>query len=56
MLQRLCKHFNSMYPYELIFKGHIEFAKKACPVFDFKKILKLDDKGRMKLAINRNLS
>ena len=32
------------------FHGHREVASKACPVFDYKKVLKLDEYGTLGIA------
>ena len=44
-LVELCKEINQAYNKELTFHGHCEVSDKECPVFDYKKILNLDEKG-----------
>jgi N-acetylmuramoyl-L-alanine amidase len=46
-LRRLCGEINDTYADEVTFHGHCEVAAKACPVFDYRKVLGLDPKGRM---------
>lgn len=46
-LRALCIHLNVMYKRTITFHGHKEVAQKECPVFDYKKVLKLDEHGRM---------
>jgi hypothetical protein len=35
------------YDIPIRFRGHKEVAAKACPVFDYKKVLKLNKNGYM---------
>lgn len=44
-LRRLCIEINNAYNGKVTFHGHREVAAKACPVFDYKKVLKLDEFG-----------
>lgn len=46
-LRALCMTLNRMYKGGLSFHGHCEVSAKACPVFDYKDWLKLDEWGRM---------
>ena len=46
-LQKLCKQINEAYDCKLTFHGHCEVSDKACPVFDYKTVLQLDDEGNM---------
>lgn len=46
-LRALCHQINRAYGYEVTFHGHCEVANKACPVFDYKNVLNLNDKGNM---------
>ena len=48
-LRKLCVAFNKLYNDRLTFHGHNEVSAKACPVFDYEKVLKLDAKGRLGL-------
>ncbi len=49
-LRSLCVVINNAYGGDLTFHGHREVASKACPVFDYKAILKLDRFGRLGLT------
>lgn len=44
-LKALCEDLNNRL--EVTFHGHCEVSAKSCPVFDYKKVLKLDKKGRL---------
>ncbi|MEE4013917.1 peptidoglycan-binding domain-containing protein [Roseibium sp. FZY0029] len=44
-LRTLCGQINAAYGLQMRFRGHCEVAAKACPVFDYRKVLGLDDKG-----------
>jgi N-acetylmuramoyl-L-alanine amidase len=46
-LRIMCFNFNFKYQGKITFHGHCEVSAKACPVFDYKKVLELDDKGFM---------
>ncbi|WP_216595367.1 peptidoglycan recognition protein family protein [Aestuariivita boseongensis] len=48
-LKNLCVEINDSYDGTLTFHGHREVASKACPVFDYKAVLKLDQFGRLGL-------
>jgi N-acetyl-anhydromuramyl-L-alanine amidase AmpD len=48
-LTKLCKDINKAYAGQIRFRGHKEVAARECPVYDYKKILKLNDKGLMPL-------
>jgi len=48
-LAKLCKDINKAYAGQIRFRGHKEVAARECPVYDYKKILKLNDKGLMPL-------
>lgn len=56
-LKSLCLEINNSYDGELTFHGHREVASKACPVFDYKSVLRLDAFGRLGLpgAIGKDL-
>jgi N-acetyl-anhydromuramyl-L-alanine amidase AmpD len=56
-LRSLCKEINTEYRAEgsgpetqsrITFHGHCEVSNKSCPVFDYKKVLNLDESGRIK--------
>lgn len=49
-LRELCWQIYDAYDCRVTFHGHREVAFKACPVFDYKSVLKLDDKGRLGAA------
>ncbi|MBK0329110.1 peptidoglycan-binding domain-containing protein [Rhodobacteraceae bacterium F11138] len=49
-LRSLCVQINNAYKGDLTFHGHREVAAKACPVFDYKAVLKLDRFGRLGLT------
>ena len=49
-LRALCIEINNAYDGKLTFHGHREVASKACPVFDYKTVLKLDSFGRLGLT------
>lgn len=45
----LCKKINDMYKGNITFHGHCEVDKnKTCPVFDYKRLLNLNELGKMK--------
>lgn len=44
-LIEFCHQINKAYDGKITFHGHCEFSNKTCPVFDYKAVLKLDDKG-----------
>ena len=47
-LIKLCLEIDAAYgPGTIKFRGHKEVAAKACPVFDYKSVLKLDPEGRL---------
>ena len=46
---KLCKEINDSYFKNISFHGHKEVSAKACPVFDYKKVLKLDKYGSLGL-------
>lgn len=47
-LIKLCKDIDEAYDGKITFHGHKEVSAKACPVFDYKEILGLDEKGHLK--------
>lgn len=49
-LREMCKTINAAYDGKVTFHGHREVASKACPVYDYKAILKLDGFGRLGLT------
>ena len=48
-LKKLCIAINKVYNGKITFHGHCEVANKTCPVFDYKKVLKLDKNGKLGL-------
>lgn len=48
-LVTLCKDINLAYGGNITFHGHREVANKTCPVFDYKALLQLDEKGKLGL-------
>lgn len=44
---KLCQELNNLYDGNLTFHGHCEVSAKSCPVFDYKKILKLNSIGQL---------
>ena len=46
-LLELCHEINEAYAGRCTFHGHREVAAKACPVFDYQRVLGLDVKGRL---------
>jgi len=48
-LKVLCLDIDKAYLKQVSFHGHCEVSSKACPVFDYKKILKLDKYGSLGL-------
>ena len=49
-LKEICIAINNAYSGAVTFHGHREVAAKACPVFDYKKVLALDAYGRLGLT------
>lgn len=47
-LYRLCAEINRAYGGHVSFHGHREVAAKACPVFDYRRWLELDQYGNFK--------
>ncbi len=48
-LQALCSEINSAYLKQVSFHGHCEVSPKACPVIDYKRVLRLDAYGSLGL-------
>jgi hypothetical protein len=48
-LRHLCAQIYTAYDGNVTFHGHREVAAKACPVFDYQKVLGLDSAGRMRV-------
>ncbi len=49
-LKDLCEQINESYGGKIRFRGHKEIdPNRTCPVYDYKKILDLDDEGYMDL-------
>jgi N-acetyl-anhydromuramyl-L-alanine amidase AmpD len=49
-LRDLCEQINEAYAGKIRFRGHKEIdPNRTCPVYDYKKILDLDDEGYMDL-------
>ena len=46
-LKKLCLKLNKLYDGELVFRGHKETFNTRCPEYDYKKVLGLDENGRM---------
>ena len=46
-LIKLCEDINEQIP-NLTFHGHCEVSNKLCPVFDYRKVLSLDEFGAIK--------
>ena len=46
-LTSLCQTINEAYNKDITFHGHCEVSTKPCPVFDYKEVLKLDEKGKL---------
>ena len=46
-LKDLCRKIDSEYGGQVTFHGHTEVSAKTCPVFDYKKVLKLDRHGNL---------
>lgn len=45
-LRDICDEIHKVIP-KATFHGHCEVSSKSCPVFDYRKVLNLDSKGRM---------
>lgn len=51
----LCQQINDAYgDLKLTFRGHREVSSKLCPVFDYKRILNLNEYGKYDAGINYN--
>ncbi|SFV50534.1 Phage lysin, N-acetylmuramoyl-L-alanine amidase  len=48
-IRAICSDINDSYFKNISFHGHKEVSAKACPVFDYKKVLKLDRFGSLGL-------
>lgn len=48
-VKALCEAINRAYEGRLTFHGHCEVANKTCPVFDYRALLNLNEKGVMPL-------
>lgn len=46
-LIKLCQTINIAYEKQITFHGHCEVSKKACPVFDYKTVLKLNKLSKL---------
>ncbi|GAD00159.1 peptidoglycan recognition protein family protein [Agarivorans albus] len=47
-LKSLCSQIESSYgEKKIVFRGHCEVSAKTCPVFDYKKVLSLDENGKI---------
>lgn len=46
-LVEFCQQINSVYDGKVTFHGHCEVSDKTCPVFDYKGVLDLDEKGHL---------
>jgi len=46
-LKRLCLDLDNAYEGRLRFRGHCEVSNKSCPVFNYKKVLRLNKKGKI---------
>jgi hypothetical protein len=46
-LRHLCRQINLAYSGRISFHGHCEVSNKSCPVFEYKRILMLDNWQRM---------
>jgi peptidoglycan hydrolase-like protein with peptidoglycan-binding domain len=53
-LNDLCHQINAIYGNSVTFHGHREVAAKACPVFDYKKVLALSGSGKLGSARLKN--
>jgi N-acetylmuramoyl-L-alanine amidase len=49
-LAAFCMQIDDAYGHAITFHGHNEVANKACPVFDYRKVLRLDAEGHMQRA------
>ena len=50
-LRWICEDIDAAYEGNIRFRGHCEVSAKSCPVFDYKAVLRLDQKGRMKIGV-----
>ncbi len=46
-LRKLCADIDASYNGQMRFRGHCEVSAKTCPVFDYKKVLRLNKRGQM---------
>jgi len=46
-LRAFCAEINEAYFGRITFHGHCEVSPKACPIFNYRKLLSLDQWGRM---------
>ncbi len=49
-LAELCSRIDAAYRHDITFHGHCEVSSKTCPVFDYKFVLDLTDRGYMRKA------
>lgn len=47
-LRWFCRLIDQAYDGEMLFDGHCSVSNKTCPVFDYKRVLRLDKNGRIK--------
>lgn len=50
-LRAFCEQIDYAYEGHVSFHGHCEVSNKECPVFDYRNVLRLDDKGFMKHGV-----
>lgn len=47
-LKKLCNQINDAYNDSMVFRGHCEVDNRDCPVFNYQKVLNLDEHGKIK--------
>jgi N-acetylmuramoyl-L-alanine amidase len=50
-----CNYVNTIYHGTVTFHGHCEVSDKACPVFNYKDLLRLDEHGRMPESLHMDV-
>lgn len=50
-LRHLCNRLQTLHVQPLRFRGHCEVSRKTCPVFNYRDLLSLDERGHLTQSI-----